>query len=106
MAFVPGVCPETTRAACPSTEIVAARLRADASDRYAANETVQPRDRADSAGAVSTGSRGGIGRGIGSRGARPVVESPGAGRSGDATAVVSALSGSMLVESESAIVTG
>ena len=68
VVLVPGVWPATTRAFWPPTVIAAARVRADASDRYAANDTVQPFERAASAGAVSTGIRGGVGRGIGARG--------------------------------------
>jgi hypothetical protein len=104
--FVPGVWPETTRAVCPSTEMLAARCRADGSERYAANETVHPRARADSAAAVSAGSRGGAGRGMGARGGRAAVVSPGAGCKGVATATLSELSGGTLVESEPPKFTG
>src|SRR5215207_9763993 len=101
VVLVPGFVPETTRAVCPPTEMLAARCRADASETYAANDTVHPRERAGSAACVLTGNRGGAGRGIAARGGRPAV-SPGAGRTGSATALLSELSAGTLTESESA----
>src|SRR5689334_987662 len=115
---VPFVSPVTTRAFSPSTEISAARLRAGGSETYAANETIHPCGVVGAcvAGlvAVSTGMRGGTGRGIGARGGFAAVcgvavcpfAVSGAGLGGGAARrVVSELSRAA-AELESANVTG